>query len=614
MCGIVGYVGRRQALEVLMQGLRRLEYRGYDSAGVVVQNGHGLVSEKCAGRVASLEARLTGHPLVGCAGLGHTRWATHGGVTEANAHPHFSCDRSIAVVHNGIVENHADLRRQLGQHRFESATDTEVIPHLLESLYATAGHDLVRAVRLALERIRGSLAIVVMHAAHPGVLIAARINCPLVVGIGHGENFVASDIPALLPFTRRILPMEEGEIARLDPHRVGVFDRRLRARRRRAMTVRWDASTDARHQPPHLRIAAPADEAPPARYMGEEILEQASCIASEVRTRAARFGRLKIPAGIDRVVVAACGTAWHSGLVAKAAIEELARLPVDAAQASELRYGDCPFDSRTLLVAISQSGETADTLAAARTAREAGAPVLAITNARGSTLDREADQTVIMQAGPEVGVAATKTYTSQLMNVLFLAMRLGRVRGTLTPSRHDELAAEAQRLPIAVREVLACAPRIETLAARHLRGCNFMFVGRRYNLATAYEGALKMKEITYEAAEGYGAGEMKHGPLALVDERMVCVAVAPQGRTTGKCLSNIEEIRARGGRIVAVATRGDAGVAAVSDDVFEIPPCEEMFSPVLAVIPLQLLAYFRAVRLGRDVDKPRNLAKSVTVE
>ncbi len=600
MCGIVGYVGHRPALGILLGGLRRLEYRGYDSSGVVLLNGKGLEVEKAPGKLSALEERLKSHPLSGRIGLGHTRWATHGGVTERNAHPHLSCDRKIAVVHNGIIENYAELRQGLRRHTFSSGTDTEVLAHLIEACYRKLGGHPLRAVTMALERVRGSFALGVVNADYPDLLVAARVNCPLVIGLGEGENFLASDIAALLPHTRRVVPLEEGETAKIDPSGVSIFGPGFARVKRRPLEIAWKADKALKGGYRH--------------FMLKEIHEQAQTVAAEVQGRDGGLDDVRLPGNLQRVVVAACGTAWHAGLVAKTAIEELAKLPVEAGLASELRYGDTPFDRRTLTVALSQSGETADTLAALRLAREAGSPTLAITNVRGSTLAREADQVLFMRAGLEVGVAATKTYTSQVMNALFLALHLGRARGTLPRARFLELLKGFRRLPGQVERVLERTTEIEKVARKHARGYDFMYIGRRYNLATAYEGALKMKEISYLHAEGYGAGEMKHGPLALVDGRLACIAVAPRGRVTEKMVSNIQEIRARGGRVIAVATAGDRLVASVADRVLEIPACEEMFSPVLAVVPLQLLAYHAAVSLGRDVDRPRNLAKSVTVE
>jgi glucosamine--fructose-6-phosphate aminotransferase (isomerizing) len=600
MCGIVGYVGFRQALDILLEGLRRLEYRGYDSSGVVVLHDRTLQVAKAPGKIAALEARLRTRPLEGTTGLGHTRWATHGVVNEPNAHPHLSCDLRIAVVHNGIVENYEDLRRDLRGHRFTSETDTEVLAHLIERCYRSQGGDPLRSVARALKEVRGSFALGVAFADHPDLLVAARVNCPLMLGVGEGENFLASDVSALLPHTRHVIPLEEHELARIDPYRVEVYDSLLRRIPRRPLEVTWRASTAAKGGYPH--------------YMLKEIYEQQETMASEVSGRAESLDGVRFSRDTDRVVVIACGTAWHAGLVAKVAVEELAKVPADVQLASELRYGDTPFGPGTLAVAISQSGETADTLAAARLARDAGSRVLAVTNVKGSTLAREADQILYMRAGLEVGVAATKTYTSQLVSVLLLAMHLGRRIRRLPRDRFEALLAEARRLPALVEQVLEDDATVRKCARKFSRGYDFMYMGRRYNLATAYEGALKMKEISYLHAEGYGAGEMKHGPLALVDRRLTCVAVAPRGRVVEKMVSNIQEIRARNGHVISVATRGDRLVRSVSDHVFEIPPCEEMFSPVLAVIPLQLLAYHTAVALGRDVDQPRNLAKSVTVE
>ncbi len=601
MCGIVGYVGARPVLEVLLEGLRRLEYRGYDSSGVVVANGRTLEVERAPGKLAVLAQRLKVRPLQGLAGLGHTRWATHGGVNEANAHPHRSCDGRVAVVHNGIVENYAELRRGLAGHRFVSETDSEVLAHLVEQAYAKLGgrHPL-KAVTQALGKIRGSFALGVLFADHPDLLIAARVNCPLVLGLGEEENFLASDLAALLKYTRRIIPLEEGEVAKLDRHGVQIFDRELGRVRRRPLEISWKSETALKGGYPH--------------FMLKEIHEQQQTIASEVQGRDESLDGLRLPRDVERVQIAACGTAWHAGLVGKSALEELARLPVDVGLASELRYGDTPLGPEVLTIAISQSGETADTLAAVRKAREAGSKVVAVTNVRGSTLSREADQTLFMRAGLEVGVAATKTYTSQAMCLILLGAHLGRRRGALAGERFQALMNEARRMPGLVEQVLGDGAEIRKCARKFSRGYDFMYIGRCHNLATAYEGALKMKEVSYLHAEGYGAGEMKHGPLALVDSKLTCVAIAPRGRVTEKMISNIQEIRARKGRVIAVATKGDARLRPVADHVFPIPDCEELFSPILAVLPLQLLAYHTATALGRDVDQPRNLAKSVTVE
>jgi len=600
MCGIVGYVGKRQALGILLDGLQRLEYRGYDSAGIVVQNGHGLTSEKAPGKVVALRARIGDRPFRGESGLGHTRWATHGGVTRANAHPHFSCDGKIAVVHNGIVENYAELRRGLQHHRFSSVTDTEVIPHLIEERYEKLGGDLLRSVMLTLKKIRGSLAIGVMTAHRPGLLVAARVNCPMVIGLGEGENFLASDISALLPHTRRVVPLEEGEIAEIDGTGIQLFDGDLKPRNREAVDVGWKRDRILKGGYPD--------------FMLKEIHEQSETMALEIQGRAEELRELSIPRRIKRVTIVGCGTAWHAGLVGKTAIEDLAHLPVEVGVGSELRYGDHPFDSETLTISLSQSGETADTLGAVRVARKAGSPVLAITNTKGSTLAREADQVLFMRAGLEVGVAATKTYTSQVMNMILLSMEVARRRKTLSLGRYEDLLRGARRIPFQMKGILRRSAEIQGWARELSRGRTFMYLGRHYNLATAYEGALKMKEIAYLHSEGYGAGEMKHGPLALVDRKLACIAIAPLGRVTEKMVSNIQEVRARNGEVYSIATKGQRLIGPVSDHLFEIPACPEIFSPLLAVLPLQLLAYFVAAELGRDVDQPRNLAKSVTVE
>ncbi|HKS16322.1 MAG TPA: glutamine--fructose-6-phosphate transaminase (isomerizing), partial [Planctomycetota bacterium] len=514
MCGIVGYAGRRQALDILMEGLRRLEYRGYDSAGVVVQNGHGFAWEKRPGNIEALEAGVRRRSLPGRVGLGHTRWATHGGITTLNAHPHFSCDRRLAVVHNGIIENHEELRRELeSNHKFVSATDTEVIPHLIEQLYSETGGDILRAVGLAIDRLRGAFAIGVIHSDHPTCISVARVNCPMVLGLGDGENFMASDIPALLPYTRRILPLEEREIASIAPDGIRLFDPHLKPKTRRPLHVTWQAEAAVKDGHPHSML--------------QEIHDQARILEEEVKTLAENPPEFHRPKDIHRVMVVGCGTAFNAGLVAKIAIEDFARVPAEVELASELRHADRPVDAGTLVIAISQSGETADTIASARAAREAGSSVMAITNVRGSTLTREADHTLYMHAGPEVAVAATKTYTSQLMNVIFLALHLGRARHALARERFDELVEGARLIPGHVKRILDRDTLVRHCARKYQEGHGFMFIGRRYNLATACEAALKMKEITYQPAEGLGAGEMKHGPLALVDDRTVCVAVAP---------------------------------------------------------------------------------------
>jgi glucosamine--fructose-6-phosphate aminotransferase (isomerizing) len=608
MCGIIGYVGGGNALPVVIEGLRSLEYRGYDSSGVVVFDGKKFASEKCPGRLEALEKRLRERPISGHLGVGHTRWATHGGVTELNAHPHFSCDRNITLVHNGIIENYADLKRRLKGHDFKSETDTEIIVHLVEEHYRG---DPLQAVLKAVRELHGSYAIVVAFADHPDLLVGARLNAPLVVGLDHADTVIASDIAALLPHTRTVAPLGEGQVVLVRRTAGGAKVEAVNLAGRKVdlkpVTVTWALDDADKHGYPHFYL--------------KEIFEQAKSADAELQGRVdAKAGEVTFD-GLSpslkkakRIAISACGSSWHAGLVLKYALEELARLPVEIGLASEMRYGDYPFDKDSLLVAFSQSGETADTLAAVRQAAKAGAQTLAITNVKGSSISRDAGNVIYMRAGLEIGVAATKTYTSQILCSLLWAITLGRARKTLSPAKARALLRGAKKVPAAIQDVLDRAGEVKAVADGLADCRDFMYIGRRYNLATAFEGALKMKELSYLHAEGYGAGEMKHGPLAIVDEHLTTVAIAPRDRVYTKMVSNIQQIRSRGGRVVTVATAGEEEVRAFSEAVLTIPRIEEQFSPLVAVVPLQLLAYHTAVRLERDVDKPRNLAKSVTVE
>jgi glucosamine--fructose-6-phosphate aminotransferase (isomerizing) len=606
MCGIFGYVGSRRALPLLIEGLERLEYRGYDSAGIVVLQEGGFFHEKCAGKVETLKSRLASangefQPI----GIGHTRWATHGAPTSENAHPHFSCDRRIALVHNGIIENHAELRDELAAHTFKSQTDTEVMVHLIEERYQGVP---VAAVRDAVRRIRGSFALVVMFADRPDQLVAARRASPLIVGVKDGERFIASDIPAILPYTNEFELVEDGQIVELSRDGVRLFDFDLNPRQGRKTVVHLRHDEAQKHGFPH--------------FMLKEIHEQPQVVQRElsgrIRGSSVAFDELTLGDAalgrVRRLAISACGTAWHAALYAKYAIEALARLPVDVWLSSEIRYSPPPLGRGSLLVALSQSGETADTLQALHVARKAGVPSIGITNTPPSTLAREADAVIYNRAGIEVGVAATKTYLSQLASLLLLAAKLGRQRRALSNRAAGKLLCGAAELPAKIEEILRHGPSIQACASRYSKGFDFMYIGRRYNVATAYEGALKMKEISYLHAEGYAAGEMKHGPLALVDARLATLAIAPRGETYEKLASNIQEIRARNGRVISVVSKGDGAVRRLSDEVFEVPETDEILSPLTAVVPLQLMAYHTATALGRDVDKPRNLAKSVTVE
>jgi glucosamine--fructose-6-phosphate aminotransferase (isomerizing) len=609
MCGIVGYVGQREAQPILLEGLRRLEYRGYDSSGVAIAQEGALAVEKAVGKLAALAARLAGAPRAGCAGIGHTRWATHGAPTEPNAHPHLDAAGRVAVVHNGIIENYAELRRELQTQGtvFRSETDTEVLPHLIARAYRG---DLVAAVRAALGGVRGSYALAVMHAADPGQIVVARKGSPLIIGVGEGEAFVASDAPAMMHQTRDVIYLEEGDIASVRADAIAVEDLLGQARRPAVDTVAWTEGAAEKANFPH--------------FMLKEIHEQPEVIRHQLLTYTAsgevQFPEARLDAaavrGLRRIVVVACGTAWHAGLVGKALIERFARIPVEVDLASEFRYGARVLGPDTLVLAVTQSGETADTLEAARLARREDSPVLAVVNVPGSSIAREADGVIHTLAGPEIGVASTKAYTSQIAALALLALRLGRLRGALDEARHGVLLNHLRDIPDKLHQVLERQDLVRRCATepRFLHARNAMFIGRGFNYPSALEGALKLKEISYIHVEGYAAGEMKHGPIALVDEALPVVCIAVRGEVYEKVISNIEEVRARGGIVLGIATEGDPVIAGHSDAVLRVPDCLEAFSPIVVALPLQLFAYHVANGLGRDVDQPRNLAKSVTVE
>ena len=608
MCGIIGYVGPGPAAPLILSGLQRLEYRGYDSAGIVVLEGGRIRVEKMPGKIENLLDHVRRRPqLAGTVGLGHTRWATHGGPTRRNAHPHVSHRSSVAVVHNGIIENHEDLRRRLRArgYRFSSETDTEVIAHLIEDLYRG---DPLDAVRRAVNRLDGSFAIGVLFRDHPDVLIGARLNSPLLVGLGSGANYIASDAPAVLPFTRRVVYLEDRELVEVRPDHVRVVNADGRGRAIKPVEIKWDFASAAKEGYPH--------------FMLKEIDEQPRALRDTIRGRTNQrdlhFPELTISAGrlkaAKKIVIVACGTAANAGMVAKYALEELARIPTEVCLASEFRYGDPVIGRDTLAIAVTQSGETMDTLCAIREAKAHGALTLAVCNVVGSSIPRACDGVLYTHAGPEIGVASTKAYTTQIAVLELLAIRLARLRGTLSVEKARPLLRALARVPDAVTKALECGSGVRRLARQYANCRNFMYIGRRYNFPNAYEGALKLKELSYIHAEGYGGGEMKHGPLALVDDTFPTVAVATHGRAYDKILSNMKEIEARGGILIAIANPGDARVRALARHVIEVPETVEMVSPIVTAIPLQLLAYHIAVTLGRDVDKPRNLAKAVTVE
>jgi glucosamine--fructose-6-phosphate aminotransferase (isomerizing) len=623
MCGIVGYVGAQQAAPILLDGLKRLEYRGYDSAGIAVLGRDGqMVVRKRAGKLANLVGVMQdgdGHPQ-GSIGIGHTRWATHGRPNDENAHPHSDCQGEIFLVHNGIIENYAELRAELmnNGHLFRSETDTEVLAHLIEMMEETANGDFFKAVRLALARVTGSYSIAVVSQRHPDLVVGARTAGPLIVGLGEHETFLASDIPALLKHTRQVLILEEGELVAMTPESVQITDLAGRVIPREPLTIEWDVES--------------AEKGGYAHFMLKEIYEQPDAM------RRALLGRLiETPHGLElrlpeltaleaqgvfkhiqRVVIVACGTSLYAGLVAKYLLEEWARLPVEVVPASEFRYSNPVVGSETLCIPITQSGETADTLAGVRQAREMGAPVVSLTNVVGSAITRLSDAVLQLQAGPEICVVATKTFVSSVTILSMLALYLGRLRGTLRSQELEHLLTALHTLPSLAEHVLERARSDEDhieAVARKLSSCqSFLFVGRGVGYPIALEGALKLKEVSYLHAEGYPAGEMKHGPIALLDPETPLVALATASKTYDKVISNVQEARARDARIVAVATEGDAAISQHAQDVFLVPFTHELLSPILQVIPLQLFGYYTAVARGCSIDQPRNLAKSVTVE
>jgi glucosamine--fructose-6-phosphate aminotransferase (isomerizing) len=608
MCGIVGYVGSKEAAPLLIEGLKRLEYRGYDSAGIATLSNGAFTVHKSPGKLSNLLARLEGVATPGTTGIGHTRWATHGRPTEANAHPHTDCTGRIVVIHNGIFENFAERKALLlaAGHRFTSETDTEVFAHEVESVFEG---DLLAAVRLAVSRLSGAYAVVASSSAEPGVIVAARSGPPIVLGIGSGENYVASDPVALAPWTRDVVFLEDGDVARVDAAGLRICDPEGRSLERVPHRILWDAVA--------------AEKGGYRHFMLKEIHEQPTALAETLGGKVSlASGELCLDqeilapervAGFDRVLLLACGTSWHSALIGKFLIEGMARLPVEVDYGSEFRYRRPVVDARTLTIGISQSGETADTVAALSEARREGSPLVAVVNVPGSQIARMADAVVPTHAGPEIGVASTKAFTTQLAVLYLIAARLRESRGLgegLTPAETAALA----HLPKAAALALAREPRVEELARQFHGARDFLFLGRGLHYPVALEGALKLKEISYIHAEGYPAGEMKHGPIALVDENLPVVVLAPHDSWREKTLSNLREVKSRDGIAIVVTTREDPEIAEAADEVLRIPETSPELQPILSVIPLQLFAYHVAVRRGCDVDQPRNLAKSVTVE
>lgn len=612
MCGIIGYVGKKDASSVLMQGLNRMEYRGYDSAGVaVLQNENSIFIHKCEGKIEKLQNSLPDIDNANGTGIGHTRWATHGEPSTINAHPFKGCKSNFAIAHNGIIENYTTIRSNLISqgHVFESETDSEVIIHLIE-FYYLSNPDFFEAVRMALKDLWGTYGIVVLSADHPDTIIAARNGSPMVVGFGEKENFVASDVAAFLKYTRNILPMEDGEVAIISSDDVQVKTLENSIVNRKREEVGFDLSTIEKGGYPH--------------YMLKEINEQPDTINDALRGRILlQEGNVKL-GGLElfekrvknakRIILTGCGTSWHAALVGEYLIEELARIPVEVEYASEFRYRHPVLGEDDLIIAISQSGETADTLAAIKEAIRQNAFVLGICNVVGSSIARETDTGIFIHAGPEIGVASTKAFTSQVVALSLLAVYLGREKN-LTQLEGRKILQGLLDLPEKIRSILNESGNVKDLSAKYASHQNFLYLGRGYNFPVALEGALKLKEISYIHAEGYPAAEMKHGPIALIDESMPVVFIALKDDPTyPKILSNIEEVKARKGKVIAIATQGDKEINRKADHVIFIPETLKYLSPILSVVPLQLLSYYMAVKIGRDVDQPRNLAKSVTVE
>ncbi|HEX4561783.1 MAG TPA: glutamine--fructose-6-phosphate transaminase (isomerizing) [Gemmatimonadales bacterium] len=608
MCGIVGYVGPREAAPILLEGLSRLEYRGYDSAGIAIQNGKGVVTRKLVGRVAGLRQLINAEPVHGTSGIAHTRWATHGAPNTQNAHPHIDCAGKIALVHNGIIENAPALRSRLERdgHHFRTETDTETLAHLIED---AEGNTLEERVISALALVEGTYGLAVMTSEEPGKVVAARRGSPVLLGIGENELFIASDASAVLEHTRSVVYLDDGDIAILMPGEYHIIDAESHVQLRSVDELSWDLEAIEQGGYDH--------------FMLKEIHEQPQTVESTLRGRlllsegTARLNGLNLDTDacqeIRRIVIVACGTSWHSGLVGRHLIEELAGIPVDVEYASEYRYRKQIPSPGTLAIAISQSGETADTLEAMRAARAAGARVVGIVNVVGSTIARESDGGIYLHAGPEIGVASTKAFTSQIVALALLGLYLGRQRGLSLEAGRD-FVCKLSQLPKLVDQTLQLDGTIRALAERFVEERNALYLGRGVNFPVALEGALKLKEISYIHAEGYPAAEMKHGPIALIDENMPVIFVAPHDAVYQKVLSNMQEVRARGGRIVAITSQGNGDLSGLVEHQLAVPVTAPLLSPILTVIPLQLLAYHVAVLRGCDVDRPRNLAKSVTVE
>ncbi|QHI69881.1 glutamine--fructose-6-phosphate transaminase (isomerizing) [Tichowtungia aerotolerans] len=612
MCGVVGYVGAGQAAPVLIDGLQRLEYRGYDSAGIAVVDNGRISSSKEVGRLVNLEQVLERNPVRGCCGIGHTRWATHGAPSQANSHPHFSSDGAVSVVHNGIIENYAELRDELlaQGHTFLSQTDTEVIPHLIEQFLRDGAESPEVAFRCALQKLRGAYALGVLFQTEPDTVYCARSGSPLIIGLGKDENFIASDVPAIINRISEAIYLNDGEMAALRADRVEV------------------STIDGQPVSPDIKPitfeAEAAEHSGFETFMLKEIHEQPRILRALLEKHVSSEGQVLLPDGLssdyfrklNRIMIVSCGTAYHAGMYGKLLMENLTGIAVETDLASEFRYRDPKIDPGTLVIAVSQSGETADTLASIRMAKDWGCRIFSICNVEGSSVVRESDAVFLTECGPEIGVASTKAYTAQQMAFALLTLSIASARGNLSPAELKVYLDDLRDVPDAVHYVIRQKELIQKIGEKHHDGPSSLYLGRRFNYPTALEGALKNKEISYQHAEGYAAGEMKHGPIALINESLpvVCICTQTADEVYEKMLSNIKEVEARNGRIIAVASEGDSELAKLSDDVIYVPAVRDEFSPMVNVAALQLLAYYAARARGTDIDKPRNLAKSVTVE
>ena len=609
MCGIVGYVGDRQAAEFLLDGLSKLEYRGYDSAGIAVYDNGSIRVEKSVGRLSALRDKIKGNVPVGNIGIGHTRWATHGRPSDVNAHPHVDCHNDFAIVHNGIIENYLSLKEELIEkgHVFKSETDTEVVVHLLQDIYQ---RDFVTAVREVLRRIEGSYALAFMSRKPPDMLVCTKQDNPLIIGLGEGENYIASDIPAIISRTRRTYIMGDGELAIVRKDSVEITDRKGEPVAKKVFEVTWNAEAAEKGGYEHFMLKEIHEQPKAVRdTMSQRITSDKKSISFEELSWTPEYLN-----SFNKIYIVACGTAYHAGLVGKYYIEKMARVIVEVDVASEFRYRDPIVDDKTLLIVVSQSGETSDTLAALKESKRRGAKTLAITNVVGSSIAREADQVVYTWAGPEIAVASTKAYTTQLVLFFMLALYMAEIKGMIAPKRTAELVEHLQEIPSQISEILSDVDPIKTFAKQYGFNEDVFYIGRGLDYSVSLEGALKLKEISYIHAEAYAAGELKHGTLALIVEGVPVIALATQRNVYEKTLSNIKEVKARDAVVIGIAAEGDTELKKYVDHVMHVPASDEFIMPILSVIPLQLLAYYAAITRGCDVDKPRNLAKSVTVE